>query len=96
MNAETELTMESEDLTALLDHLEATGVSRGQAARLVDEVLAHFSETSEEFVRRRHRELQADGVANAVSFAAIAGELAQRRVAGPRLSERQIRRVIYG
>jgi hypothetical protein len=88
--------MVSEDLTALLDHLEATGVSRGQATRLVDEVLAHFSETPEEFVRRRHRELQAAGVANAVSFAAIGAELAQRRVAGPRLSERQIRRMIYG
>jgi hypothetical protein len=88
--------MVSEDLTALLDHLEGTGVSRGQAARLVDEVLAYFSETPEEFVRRRHRELQAEGVANADSFIAIAAELAQRRVAGPKLSERQIRRVIYG
>jgi len=88
--------MVSEDLTALLDHLEGTGVSRGQAAHLVDEVLAYFSETPEEFVRRRHRELQAAGVANAASFAVIATELAQRRVAGPKLSERQIRRVIYG
>jgi hypothetical protein len=88
--------MVSEDLTPLLDHLEGSGVSRGQAARLVDDVLAYFSETSEEFVRRRHRELQRDGVANAESFAVIAGELAHRRVAGPQLSERQIRRVIYG
>ena len=88
--------MVSEDLTALVDHLERTGVARGQAARLVDEVLAYFSESPEDFVRRRHRELQADGVANADSFAAIARELAQRLVAGPKLSERQIRRVIYG
>ena len=88
--------MVSEDLTPLLDHLESSGVSRGQAARLVDDVLAYFSETPEEFVRRRHRELQAEGVANAASFAVIARELAERRVAGPRLSERQIRRVIYG
>jgi hypothetical protein len=86
----------SEDLTPLLDHLERTGVSRSQAARLVEDVLAYFGETSEEFVRRRHRELQGDGVANAQSFTVIARELAQRRVAGPQLSERQIRRVIYG
>ncbi|MGH2862882.1 MAG: hypothetical protein ACRDLT_15460 [Solirubrobacteraceae bacterium] len=86
----------SEDLTPLLDHLESSGVSRGQAARLVDDVLAYFSETTEAFVCRRHRELQAGGVANAVSFAAIARELAERRVPGPQLSERQIRRVIYG
>ncbi|MDE3132099.1 MAG: hypothetical protein KGL16_13190 [Acidobacteriota bacterium] len=88
--------MVTEDLTTLLDHLEGSGVSRGQAARLVDDVLAYFSETSEEFVRRRHRELQRDGIANAESFVVIGRELAQRRVAGPRLSERQIRRVIYG
>ena len=88
--------MVSEDLTPLLDHLESSGVSRGQAARLVDEVLAYFSESAEEFVRRRHRELQRDGAANAASFAVIAQELAQRRVAGPQLSQRQIRRVIYG
>jgi hypothetical protein len=88
--------MVSEDLTPLLDHLEGSGVSRGQAARLVDDVLAYFSESPEEFVRRRHRELQRDGIANAVGFAVIARELAGRRVRGPRLTERQIRRVIYG
>ncbi|HEX3618714.1 MAG TPA: hypothetical protein VHU61_19370 [Solirubrobacteraceae bacterium] len=88
--------MVSEDLTPLLDHLESSGVSRGQAARLVDDVLAYFSETPEEFVRRRHRELQSEGVANATSFTVIARELGQRRVVGPQLSERQIRRVIYG
>ena len=88
--------MASEDMTPLLDHLEDSGVSRGQAARLVDDVLAYFNETSDEFVRRRHRELQREGMANATSFAVIAAELEQRRVAGPQLSERQIRRVIYG
>ena len=88
--------MASEDLTPLLDHLERSGVSRGQAERFVDDVLAYFSETSDEFIRRRHRELQLDGIANAASFTAIARELAQRRVAAPRLTERQIRRVIYG
>jgi hypothetical protein len=88
--------MVSEELTPLLDHLESSGISRSQAARLVDDVLAYFSETPEEFVRRRHRELQAGGAANTVSFATIARELAQRRVAAPQLSERQIRRVIYG
>ncbi len=86
----------SEELNPLLEHLERSGISREQAARLVAEVLAYFSETTEEFVRRRHRELQHDGVANSQSFAAIARELAARRVCGPILSERQIRRVIYG
>ncbi|HET9093724.1 MAG TPA: hypothetical protein VFN36_01455 [Solirubrobacteraceae bacterium] len=88
--------MVSEDLTPLLDHLESSGVSRGQATRLVNDVLAYFSETPEEFVRRRHRELHRDGVVNAVAYGVIARELAARPVAGPRLTERQIRRVIYG
>ena len=84
------------DLEALLDHLARAGLRRGEAGRVVAEVLAHFSETTEEFVRRRHRELQREGVANAESFARIAEELPGRRVRPPRLSERQVRRVIYG
>src|ERR1700757_3051628 len=88
--------MAPEQLAPLLDHLEHSGIPRGTATRVVAEVLAYFSETSEEYVRRRHRELQHEGVANSRSFALIAGELAERRVAGPHLSERQVRRVIYG
>lgn len=86
----------SEELNPLLEHLERSGIPRDQGARVVAEVLAYFSETTQEFIRRRHRELQHDGVVNAESFAVIARELAGRRVSGPTLSERQIRRVIYG
>ena len=84
------------DLQELVDHLERSGMRRGEAARVVAEVLAHFSETTEQFVRRRHRELHARGVANPAAFARIATELKARRVAAPELSERQIRRLIYG
>jgi hypothetical protein len=84
------------DLEALIDHLTRSGLRRGEATRVVAEVLEHFSETTEEFVRRRHRELQRRGLANSESFAAIAEELAARRVAAPALSERQIRRIVYG
>lgn len=86
----------SEELNPLLEHLERSGIPRNQATRVVAEVLAYFAETTEEFIRRRHRELQRDGVANSRSFATIARELEGRRVSGPTLSERQIRRVIYG
>jgi hypothetical protein len=47
-------------------------------------------------VRRRHRELQASGLANAAIFDCIAAELAARPVAAPTLSARQLRRVVYG
>jgi hypothetical protein len=88
--------MVSEELEPLLEHIGRSGISREEAARLVDDVLAFFSETTEEFIRRRHRELQRDGVTNVASLALIGRELAGRRVAPPQLSERQIRRVIYG
>ena len=88
--------MSVDDLSPLLDHLEQFGISRGVAARVVEEVVAYFSETTEEFVRRRHRELQRAGVANAQSLGQIAHELLARRVPGPTLSERQVRRMIYG
>jgi hypothetical protein len=81
----------------LVDHLARTSpLSRGEAARVVAEVLGYFSEPAEGFVRRRHRELRAQGFKNEQAFARIAAELPRRRVAPPQLSLRQIRRIIYG
>ena len=88
--------MESGEPTQLIDHLVRSGLTHGDAARIVSDVLAYFSEGTEEFVRRRHRELQHSGLPNAEIFALISRELTSRRVAAPELSERQIRRVIYG
>jgi hypothetical protein len=81
----------------LVTHLvEANGLERRDAARVVAEVVAFFSETPEAFVRRRHRELQHRGMANPEIFARVARELGGRPVAAPELSERQIRRLVYG
>jgi uncharacterized protein YoaH (UPF0181 family) len=81
----------------LVTHLARTSpLSPGEAARVVAEVLGYFSESAEEFVRRRHRELKAEGITNDVAFAAIAAELPARRVAPRLLSLRQLRRVVYG
>jgi hypothetical protein len=88
--------MESSEPTQLIDHLVRSGLTHGDASRIVSDVLAYFSEGTEEFVRRRHRELQHNGLPNAEIFALISHELMSRRVAAPELSERQIRRVIYG
>ena len=87
----------SEELEELLDHLgRTTRLSRVEAARAVSEVLAFFSESTEEFVVRRHAELQQQELDNAQIYGRIAAELRRRRVAPPELSERQIRRMIYG
>jgi hypothetical protein len=86
-----------DELGELLDHLErTTRLSRLEAARAVREVLAFFSESTEEFVVRRHAELQEQNLDNAQIYGRIAQELRGRRVAPPELSERQIRRLIYG
>jgi hypothetical protein len=81
----------------LVEHLVRTSpLNPGEAARVVAEVLGYFSEPAEGFVRRRHRELRAQGLRNEQAFARIAAELPLRRVAPPRLSLRQIRRIVYG
>ncbi|MDB1086826.1 hypothetical protein PJ985_04515 [Streptomyces sp. ACA25] len=81
----------------LVDHLvRSTSLGRGEAARVVLDVLAYFDETTEEFVRRRHRELQSGGLTNTGIFLRIAEELPHRAVAPPELSQRQLRRIVYG
>ncbi len=74
----------------------STGLSEGEAARVVGDVRAHYSESVEQYVRRRHTRLQLHGVRNPEIYRTIAAELAERVVAAPELSERQLRRIIYG
>lgn len=81
----------------LLAHLaRVSRLGRDEAAKLVLETLAYFADTVEEFVARRHAELQAENLRNDAIFARIRDELAARRFAAPPLSERQIRRLVYG
>lgn len=63
---------------------------------MVADVLAYFSEPTEEYVRRRHGELKSRGLTNDEIFPRIAAELPGRRVAAPELSLRQLRRIVYG
>ena len=81
----------------LIDHLCRHGAADADAAaRLLAEVLAFYDETPEAFIRRRHREMQQAGFANAAIYRALLAELPARRFAAAPLSERQIRRAIYG
>ena len=74
----------------------STGLSAGEAARVVADVLAWHREPVEDYVRRRHAHYRVRGKKNDEIFAQIAAELAGRLVAAPGLSERQLRRIIYG
>jgi len=74
----------------------STGLTRAEATRVVEDVVAFHAEPVEEFVRRRHAHLKTYGAKNPEIFARIAEELGARVVAAPRLTERQLRRVVYG
>jgi hypothetical protein len=74
----------------------STPLSPEMSRRVVEEVVDHLREPVEALLRRRHRELQARGLANAEIFPLLVAEVAARPVAAPPLTERQIRRAIYG
>jgi hypothetical protein len=74
----------------------STGLTPAEAARVVEDVLAWYREPVEDYVRRRHAHHHLYGKRNPEIFALIAAELAGRVVAAPPLSQRQLRRIVYG
>jgi hypothetical protein len=74
----------------------STGLTAAEAARVIEDVVAHHAERVEEYVRRRHAELKTHGASNPEIFTRIAEELGGRVVGAPPLTERQLRRIIYG
>jgi hypothetical protein len=88
---------EPTDLDDLLDYLaRTTGLERAVVERLVDEVVSFLAEEPEQFVRRRHLELQRRGLANPEIFERLERELSRRRFAAPVFTRRQLRRIVYG
>jgi len=85
---------ETEELAAHLVRM--SRLTPQEARSLIDEVMNFLDELPEDFIRRRHRVLQAEGRSNAEIFAQISTELGQRRFRAPRYTERQLRRIIYG
>jgi hypothetical protein len=74
----------------------STGLPESTASRLVTDVTAYFSETVEEFVARRHAELQDKSKKrNDDIWPQLAAELKGRRFKAAELSERQLRRIVY-
>jgi hypothetical protein len=83
-----------EDLVRYL--VESLAIPAGLANRIMGDVVAYYSEPIEEFVRRRHADYRRREVPNAEIYPAIVRELQGRLVAAPEVSERQVRRMIYG
>ena len=81
----------------LIEYLARTSrLSPSEAQRVVAEVLSFLEETPEEFARRRHRALQAEGLSNPNIYMRLAAELSAWRFRAPKYTVRQIRRMIYG
>jgi hypothetical protein len=74
----------------------STGLPNATAARVIADVLAYFDETVEDFVRRRHHELRLRQLKNDEIWSAISAEMTARRFGAPALSQRQLRRIVYG
>jgi len=74
----------------------STGLTPAEAARVVEDVLSWYREPVTDYVRRRHAHHRLYGRRNPEIFALIAAELDGRPVAAPSLTERQLRRMIYG
>jgi hypothetical protein len=85
------------ELAELVTYLvRSTRLTAAEARKVVDEVVAFMDEMPEDFIRRRHLALQSQGFSNSEIFTQIALDLRERRFRAPELSERQIRRIIYG
>ncbi len=86
------------DLTPLIQHLcNNCDLSHSTASKLIDEVREFFNETVEDFVARRHHELKQElGLSNPQIFQRIDDEIKQMVFASRPLTQRQIRRLIYG
>jgi hypothetical protein len=78
-------------------HLIATyGISDGNFERIYEEFLSFFGQTLDEYVVRRHGELHGQGRRNQEIYGQIRAEAEERRFAARDLSERRVRRIIYG
>lgn len=81
----------------LVRHVMAsTGLDEATAARVVADVVSYFSQTVEDFVRQRHAELRELNKRNDDIWPRLAAEVNGRRFGVRDLTERQLRRIVYG
>jgi hypothetical protein len=75
---------------------EKYGLDPDELGSLLEELWAFTEETTEEYIRRRHGELQCKGLRNDAIYRRLAEEAADGRFRSPPLSLRQVRRIVYG
>jgi hypothetical protein len=74
----------------------STGLDGATASRVVADVMAYFGETAPDYVVRRHEELKQRNRKNDEIWPVIMSELRDRRFRVQDVSERQLRRMVYG
>lgn len=74
----------------------STGLDEATATRVVADVMAYFGQTVEQYVVKRHQDLRSRNRKNDDIWPQIAAELRSRRFSASDLSERQLRRIVYG
>jgi hypothetical protein len=74
----------------------STGLDEATATRVVADVMAYFGQTVEEYVVARHENLKSRNRKNDDIWPLISGELTTRRFKAGELSQRQLRRMVYG
>jgi hypothetical protein len=81
----------------LVRHVAAsTALDEATATRVVADVVAYFGQTVEDFVRQRHGELKDMNKRNDDIWPRLAAEVSGRRFRAGELTERQLRRIVYG
>jgi hypothetical protein len=75
---------------------QAYSLDKELVRRLEEDFRALRAETVEEYVVRRHRELQKTGWANPAIFSQLQHEVGEGRFRVARPTLRQVRRIIYG
>jgi hypothetical protein len=74
----------------------STGLDEATALRVVADITAYFGQTVEEYVVSRHEYLKSRNHKNDEIWPLLAGELRHRRFKAPGLTQRQLRRIVYG
>jgi hypothetical protein len=82
------------DLTGYL--AASTGLPQPTTIRVLADINAYYNETVDQYVRRRHAELRRRNRKNDEIWPEIAAEITHRRFTAPDLTERQLRRMVYG
>ena len=76
--------------------LSIVDIAEPELDKVVADLLDHWSETLVQFVVRRHKELQRSGTPNRLAYAQIRSEVSSKRFVAEPLTERQVRRILYG